>query len=126
MQDALALGFQLPPEPIQLEDFMRSLSAPDKERFLSDYIRQTSLSNVRQLNKLLVDRAAASDSPSRLLVDALDVNYRLSGLAAKNLAKEVLATAVSITINIPGRDEMKVIGETIEQEKEIETEAETK
>jgi len=101
-QDVKSLGFELPRPPIAADP--RPLSAQEEEQNLTESIRQKALVNVDVINEILVLRAIDPTSSVKTLVDTLDANYKLSGLAAKNLAKEVAAAAVSITINMPSKD----------------------
>lgn len=106
-QDVMSLGFELPRPPIT--DAPRPISAQEEEQNLTESIRQKALVNVDVINEILVLRAIDPTSSVKTLVDTLDANYKLSGLAAKNLAKEVTAAAVSITINMPSKMEPRVI-----------------
>jgi len=101
-QDVKSLGFELSRPPIAADP--RPLSAQEEEQNLTESIRQKALVNVDVINEILVLRAIDPTSSVKTLVDTLDANYKLSGLAAKNLAKEVAAAAVSITINMPSKD----------------------
>jgi len=107
------LGFVLPVGPISKD--LPPLSEETDEKALSDLIRQKALVNVNVLSEILTMKAVNPAASGKLLVDALDANYKLSGLAAKNVAKE-LAGIVSITINMPSRAAApKVItGEVVE------------
>lgn len=108
-QSAASLGFVTPPGPGPIPDTQLVLSDADLERQLAESIRQKALVHVDVINEILVLRAIDPTSSVKTLVDTLDANYKLSGLAAKNLAKEVTAAAVSITINMPSKMEPRVI-----------------
>jgi hypothetical protein len=93
---ASELGFSLDQGPIVGD--IRRLSPEDSERALADAIRQKALVNVDLLSEILMEKAIAPEASSKLIGDALEANYKMSGLAAKNVAKEP-PMAVSITIN---------------------------
>ena len=78
-----------------------AISDAEFEAQLSEAIRQKALVRVDRLAENLHLRAIDPAANVRTLVDALDANYKLSGLAAKNQAKEQAAAAVSIVINMP-------------------------
>lgn len=105
LQSAASLGFVVPPGPGPIPDIQLVLSDADLERQLAESIRQKALVHVDVLSEILVLRATDSTASVKTVVDALDMNYKLSGLAAKNLAKEVAAATVSITINMPPKSE---------------------
>lgn len=102
------LGFLLKRGPIPIEPPV--LSEPQAERLLGEIIRQKALVHVDLLSEKLYNKAIAPTATARVIADALDANYKLSGLAAKNVAKEI-AGMVSITINIPKTE--GTIGRTI-------------
>lgn len=93
---ATDLGFSLEQGPIQGD--LRRLSPEESERALADAIRQKALVNVDLLSEILMEKAVDPTASSKLIGDALEANYKLSGLAAKNVVKEP-PMAVSITIN---------------------------
>jgi hypothetical protein len=95
------LGFSLDVGPI-IGD-LRRLSPEESERALADQIRQKALVNVDVLSEILMTKAMDPTAGSKLVTDALDANYKMSGLAVKNAIKEV-ASAVTININIPRTD----------------------
>ena len=101
VQPSTALGFTLPAGPIPA--VLPPLSEDEDAEFLAELIRQKALVNVNTLNDVLTLRAVNPASTARVLVDALDANYKLSGLAAKNQAKEAVGGTVSITINMPSK-----------------------
>ena len=90
------LGFSLDVGPITGD--LRRLSPDESERALADAIRQKALVNVDLLAEILTEKAIDPTASSKLISDALEANYKLSGLAAKNVVKEP-PMAVSITIN---------------------------
>lgn len=95
---ACELGFAIPSGPIPTN--LPPASDITDVEFLAELIKQKALVNVDILNNILTKRAVSPAASVKTVVDALDANFKLSGLAAKGVAKE-LAAAVSITINIP-------------------------
>lgn len=116
---AVDLGFALPTGPIS--GVPPTLSETDAEKFLSEFIRQKALVNVDILAEKLTKRAVDDAASVKTLVDALDANYKLSGLAAKNLAKEVVGGLVSITINMPSKDSSPLVIESASMSSDKET-----
>jgi len=84
-----------------VEEYAQSLSAADREDFLSKMIQQTALNNVYRLNELLVEAATDPVASLRTKLDVLDANIKLSGITAKQVAKEQVGAQFSIQINIP-------------------------
>jgi hypothetical protein len=99
-QPATKLGFTLPVGPIS-KDLPPISDVLDAET-LTELIKQKALVNVDVLSEILMTKAINPAASAKVVVDALDANYKLSGLAAKNVAKE-LAGIVSITINMPSK-----------------------
>lgn len=94
------LGFTLPVGPISKD--LPPLSDPLDAETLTEIIKQKALVNVDVLSEILMTKAISPAASAKVVVDALDANYKLSGLAAKNVAKE-LAGIVSITISMPSK-----------------------
>jgi hypothetical protein len=108
------LGFLVPTGPIKGD--LPLTSEMESEAALSEFIRQKALVNVNVLSDILVLKAMDPTASSKLIGDALEANYKLSGLAVKNAAKEA-PMAVTISINgIKTIDEAPVI--TIEHGEE--------
>ena len=93
------LGFDTVVGPIPLP--RQPLSEEEEERALGDAIRQKSLVRVDVLSEILLKRAIQSEASVKTVVDAIEVSYKLSGLASKNAPKVDSAQHVSITINMP-------------------------
>ena len=106
---AETLGFHTPAGPGPIPDVALPLSSVDLEKQLTESIRQKALVHVDIISELLAERATDPSASVKTLVDTLDANYKLSGLAAKNLAKEVVSAAVSITINMPSKSAPRTI-----------------
>lgn len=98
---ASELGFAVPAGPIPTD--LPPISDVTDAEFLTELIKQKALVNVDILANILTKRAVTPQASVKTVVDALDANYKLSGLAAKGVAKE-LAAAVSIVINMPSKD----------------------
>ena len=114
---AQELGFSLDQGPIVGD--LRRLSPEDSERALADQIRQKALVNVDLLSEIMMHKAMVPEASSKTIGDALEANYKMSGLAAKNVHKEP-AMAVSITINGISSNSLKDVPViTIEQPQEI-------
>lgn len=94
------LGFTLPVGPISKD--LPPLSDDTDAEFLTELIRQKALVNVNVLSEILTTKAINPAASNKTVVDAFDANYKLSGLAAKAVAKE-LTGLVSITINMPSK-----------------------
>ena len=90
------LGFHTTVAPIS--DVVHLLSSEDAEKALTEAIRQKALVNVDILSEEFMRRAVDPTASAKLVGDALEANYKLSGLAAKHAPKD-LPTQVSITIN---------------------------
>jgi hypothetical protein len=94
------LGFLLPKPPIGGPPEL--LSSSDLEQNLIEAIRQKALVNVDFLSELLMERAVEPAASSKLIGDTLEANYKLSGLAAKNAAKEAATPPMQVSIVING------------------------
>lgn len=105
---ASALGFVLePPAPelpstIPPERLAESLAPAEREQFLADLIKQNALYSTYEIQRQLSLEATDVSTPRSQRISILDQMAKLSGLSAKQAAKEVGA-AVSITINMPKR-----------------------
>jgi hypothetical protein len=108
-RSAEILGFLTPPGDGPIPNVHLDLSPAELEKQLTESIRQKALVHVDVISELLALRAVDPAASVKTLVDTLDANYKLSGLAAKNLAKEVAAAAVSITINMPSKSTPRTI-----------------
>lgn len=118
---ATELGFSIPVGPIPTD--LPPISDITDAEFLSELIKQKALVNVDILTNILTTRAVNPTASVKTVVDALDANYKLSGLAAKGMVKE-LAAAVSIVINMPGRGTApKTITGVVIENDEIEVQA---
>lgn len=68
---------------------------------LAEVIRQKSLARVNELSDLLAERAADPTASSKLLLDTIEQNIKLSGITAKQQARELAAAGgYQLIINI--------------------------
>lgn len=82
---------------------------------LAEVIRQKSLVRVNALSDLLAERAGDPTASSKLLLDTIEQNIKLSGITAKQQAKEAGAgTGYQLVINI-GTNRETYGGVTVEQ-----------
>lgn len=102
--NAEAVGFSLPPHPPALKDYLATLAPDAKEEFLQKLIQQTALHNVYELNTQLAFEGIKPETALKTKLEILDANIKLSGITAKQNAREALGGGVSIVIHMPGKD----------------------
>lgn len=109
-----ALGFGPTVGPIIDAASLPVLNETTDADVLAEAIRQKSLVRVDHLSDLLAARAIDPSATSKLLLDTIEQNIKLSGLTAKQQAKEVVGTGYQLVINIGAKSET-FGGVTVEQ-----------
>jgi hypothetical protein len=106
---ATSLGFGTPdpgepsvPALPKLAALVASLPQEDAEEFLTKFLQRKALLNVHLLTDQLTETMMLPETSVRAKMDFLDSQYKMSGAAARQAAKEaVVGAQFSIQINIP-------------------------